>query len=457
VEEAEVMDTNELPQRLQGDPDGVVRLGERYVLGEIIGRGAMATVYRAHDEVLGRDVAIKLFLSGPDDDELSLRQQTEIQVLSVFDHPGLVRLYDAGLDARDTQYPHTYLVMELVDGPDLREWVSAGPTSAAETAMLGAAVADALAHVHENGIIHRDIKPANIIIPGGNAASGPKLADFGIARLIEGSRLTATGATVGTATYLSPEQATGSPLTPASDIYSLGLVLIECLKGEPEYPGTPVESAVARLHRPPEIPSWISAEFADLLTAMTDVNPAQRPSAKYVAGVLSALAESEASAPSASVATAPLPITQGAPPADSQWVPRQLPPPEQPAFRTRERQLRRRTASRRGKVAAVLGAGTVAAAFWATGAMQGGAGDSGNRPADVSSTAPGNGSPTPAVVPVPAPTPTVDTPSPAPTLAVPVPLPTEPAPAPPPAVNPGGGGKGGNDVAEKNRGKGKDG
>ena len=450
------MDTNELPQRLQGEPDGVVRLGERYVLGEIIGRGAMATVYRAHDEVLGRDVAVKLFLSGPDDDELSLRQQTEIQVLSVFDHPGLVRLYDAGLDARDSQFPHTYLVMELVDGPDLREWVSAGPTSAAETAMLGAAVADALAHVHENGIIHRDIKPANIIIPGGNAA-GPKLADFGIARLIEGSRLTATGATVGTATYLSPEQATGSALTPASDIYSLGLVLIECLKGEPEYPGTPVESAVARLHRPPEIPTWISAEFAELLAAMTDVSPAQRPSARDVAGVLSSLAESEASSSSASVATAPLPITPGAPPADSQWVSRQLAQEEPPAFRTRERQLRRRTASRRGKVAAVLGAGAAAAAFWATGALQGGAGDSGDRPAVVDSTAPGNSSPTPAVVPVPAPTATIDLPSPAPTLAVPVPAPTEPAPAAPPADNPGGGGKGGNDVAEKNRGKNKDG
>jgi hypothetical protein len=346
--------------------------------------------------------------------------------------------------------------MELVDGPDLREWVSAGPTSAAETAMLGAAVADALAHVHENGIIHRDIKPANIIIPGGNAA-GPKLADFGIARLIEGSRLTATGATVGTATYLSPEQATGSPLTPASDIYSLGLVLIECLKGEPEYPGMPVESAVARLHRPPEIPSWISSDYAELLAAMTDVNPAQRPSAKYVASALSALAEREASAPSASMATAPLPIPHGAAAAVAGWAPRQLSEPEPPAFRTRERQLRRRTASRRGKVAAVLGAGAAAAAFWATGAVQGGAGDSADRPAVVTSTAPGNSSPAPAVEPVPVPAPTVEAPSPAPTLAVPVPAPPEPAPAPPPADNPGGGGKGGNDVAEKNRGKGKDG
>ena len=107
----------------------------------------------------------------------------------------------------------------------------------------------------------------------------PKLTDFGIARIIDGTRLTATGTMVGTAAYLSPEQARGADLGPASDIYSLGLVLLECLKGEVEYPGSAVESAVARLHRAPVIPDAVPAEWARLIRAMTALDPLDRPSA----------------------------------------------------------------------------------------------------------------------------------------------------------------------------------
>ena len=154
--------------------------------------------------------------------------------------------------------------MELVDGQDLRTRIRHSPLPLAEIAVIGAGVSDALAYVHSLGIIHRDIKPANILLvpvrPG--EPLRPKLTDFGIARMMDGTRLTATGTMVGTAAYLSPEQSRGADLGPASDIYSLGLVLLECIKGEVEYPGSAVESAVARLHRAPAIPDAVPAEWA---------------------------------------------------------------------------------------------------------------------------------------------------------------------------------------------------
>jgi serine/threonine protein kinase len=135
--------------------------------------------------------------------------------------------------------------------------------------------------VHSLGVLHRDIKPANILLvpvrPG--EPLRPKLTDFGIARMMDGTRLTATGTMVGTAAYLSPEQSRGADLGPASDIYSLGLVLLECIKGEIEYPGGAVESAVARLHRAPAIPGSVPPEWAALIRAMTALDPLDRPSA----------------------------------------------------------------------------------------------------------------------------------------------------------------------------------
>ncbi|WCI09572.1 protein kinase [Arthrobacter sp. OVS8] len=165
--------------------------------------------------------------------------------------------------------------MELVDGQDLRTRIRHSPLPLAEIAVIGAGVSDALAYVHSLGIIHRDIKPANILLvpvrPG--EPLRPKLTDFGIARMMDGTRLTATGTMVGTAAYLSPEQSRGADLGPASDIYSLGLVLLECIKGEVEYPGSAVESAVARLHRAPGIPDAVPAEWATLIRAMTALDP----------------------------------------------------------------------------------------------------------------------------------------------------------------------------------------
>ncbi|WP_457972211.1 serine/threonine-protein kinase [Arthrobacter sp. D1-17] len=256
-------------------------LDGRYRLGEVIGRGGMSSVYTAHDENLGRDVALKLFApQAADADELK-RQEAEIKLLATLNHPSLVTLFDAGVDSRVPDQPRPFLTMELVEGQDLRSRLRHSQVPLEELAVIGAGIADALAYVHGLGVIHRDIKPANILLvqvrPG--EALRPKLTDFGIARIVGGTRLTATGTMVGTAAYLSPEQAMGSPLSPATDIYSLGLVLLECIKGTVEYPGGAVESAVARLHRAPVIPEDIPEEWQHLLSSMTAIEPLERPSA----------------------------------------------------------------------------------------------------------------------------------------------------------------------------------
>jgi serine/threonine protein kinase len=256
-------------------------VGGRYRLGEVIGRGGMSSVYRARDENLGRDVALKLFApQAPDADELK-RQEAEITLLATLNHPSLVTLFDVGVDARVPDEPRPFLTMELVEGQDLRSRIRHSAVPLDELAVIGAGIADALAYVHGLGILHRDIKPGNILLvqtrPGEPLRA--KVADFGIARIADATRLTATGAMVGTAAYLSPEQAMGSPLTPATDIYSLGLVLLECIKQKMEYPGSAVESAVARLHRAPKIPAGLPAEWGDLIRSMTAIEPLERPAA----------------------------------------------------------------------------------------------------------------------------------------------------------------------------------
>ena len=256
-------------------------LSGRYRLGEVIGRGGMASVYTARDENLGRDVALKLFAPQASDADELRRQQAEIELLATLNHPGLVTLFDAGTDTRVPDEPRPFLTMELVDGQDLRTRIRHSPLPLDEVAVIGAGLADALAYVHSLGIIHRDLKPANVLLvrtrPG--EPLRPKLTDFGIARIADGTRLTATGTMVGTAAYLSPEQARGADMGPASDIYSLGLVLLECIKGTVEYPGSAVESAVARLHRAPAIPDDVPAAWASLIRAMTALDPLERPAA----------------------------------------------------------------------------------------------------------------------------------------------------------------------------------
>ncbi len=207
---------------------------DRYVVGAQIGRGGMATVWRAHDTVLNRTVALKRLRPGlREDPESMARFLREARTVGRLSHPGIVRLLDGG---EDDEGP--YLVMELVDGEDLKTRIAReGPLPPREAARIGAQVASTLAFAHQHGVIHRDIKSQNVLIDrNGNA----KLADFGIAQLLEAtgeSRLTRSGMMVGTSDYLAPEQAEGRPVDGRTDTYALGIVLWECLTGELPFPG----------------------------------------------------------------------------------------------------------------------------------------------------------------------------------------------------------------------------
>ncbi|KJK33852.1 hypothetical protein UK23_44650, partial [Lentzea aerocolonigenes] len=231
-------------------------LADRYRLGELLGAGGVAEVRRARDTVLARDVAIKLFRSCRDGVDVR-RFNNEIRALASLSHPGLVDVYDA-----DASGETPFMVLELVEGRTLRDRIAYGPMDVDDVRRLGAALADALSHVHGHGFIHRDVKPSNILLEAGDV---PRLADFGLARVADSSRLTRADQVVGTAAYLAPEQVRGGEITSAVDVYALGLVLLECLTGHREYEGAEIEAAVARLHRPPVIPDDLPFDLTRLM------------------------------------------------------------------------------------------------------------------------------------------------------------------------------------------------
>ncbi|CAI9419145.1 serine/threonine-protein kinase [Nocardioides sp. T2.26MG-1] len=262
-----------------------VLLGERYELGELLGRGGMADVFRATDTLLGRPVAVKVLRDGTDDPADRARFTAEARTLAQLSHRGLVMVLDAGVAGTDTA-DRPFLVMELVDGPTLAAELAAGPLDRERVGAIGVQLADALAYAHDRGVVHRDVKPGNVLI---GADDRVKLADFGIARLIGDTvRHTRTGQAIGTAAYLAPEQVMGRDVDGAADVYSLGLVLLEAVTGERAYPGTPTEAAMARLTREPEVPAHLPESWQHLLRAMTATEPADRCSAAEVADRLRA-------------------------------------------------------------------------------------------------------------------------------------------------------------------------
>lgn len=249
--------------------------GGRFLVHELLGRGATATVFRGTDLSNDRPVAIKV-AEGPTEKDAS-RIHGEARVLASLDHPAVVSFIAAGtVPAGDQWAGRPFLVEEFAYGGSLAERLRGGASRPEEVASWAAAALSGLGHVHGSGLVHRDIKPANILLSALRRCS-VRIADFGIAT--PAGTAPEPGDSSGTVHYMSPEQAAGQPLQASTDIYALGLVLLECLTGAKAYPGTPVESLVARTLRAPEIPAELGAGWASLLTAMTAMDPAARPSA----------------------------------------------------------------------------------------------------------------------------------------------------------------------------------
>jgi serine/threonine-protein kinase len=289
-------------------------LGGRYRLSGRIAVGGMGEVWRGTDELLARPVAVKLLSAAHATDEaFRARFRAEARYAASLSHPGIAQVFDYGETSDDEAGPSelpsggAYLVMELVPGEPLSAVISQHERlSPGATLSIVGQAADALAAAHEAGIVHRDIKPGNLLV---TADGTTKITDFGIARALwasQASHLTQTGMVMGTASYVSPEQATGGTITSASDLYSLGVVAYECLTGHPPFSAeTPVAIAVAHMHRPvPPLPSDVPAPLAELVLAMLAKQPEDRPeSARWVASRARQLRGGLPTSPDLAVAT----------------------------------------------------------------------------------------------------------------------------------------------------------
>ncbi|MFV0494082.1 Stk1 family PASTA domain-containing Ser/Thr kinase [Mycobacterium sp.] len=257
-------------------------LSDRYELGDILGFGGMSEVHLARDHRLHRDVAVKVLRADlARDPSFYLRFRREAQNAAALNHPAIVAVYDTG-EAETPAGPLPYIVMEYVDGVTLRDIVHTdGPMPPKRAIEVIADACQALNFSHQNGIIHRDVKPANIMI---SSTSAVKVMDFGIARAIAdgGNSVTQTSAVIGTAQYLSPEQARGDTVDARSDVYSLGCVLYEMLTGEPPFTGdSPVSVAYQHVREDPEPPSERNEDISTDLDAVVLKALAKNPENRY--------------------------------------------------------------------------------------------------------------------------------------------------------------------------------
>ncbi len=238
-------------------------IDNRYEIIRRLGSGGMADVFLARDTHLGREVAIKvLYQRYADDNEFVARFRREAQSAAGLNHPHIVSIYDRG--EADGSY---YIAMEYLEGRSLKQVISErGPLEPALAIDISEQILQALQFAHENNVIHRDIKPHNIII---NSRNQVKVTDFGIARAGSAARMTETGSIIGTAQYLSPEQAKGLAVEQGSDLYSLGIVLYEMLTGQVPFEGeNPVAIALKHLSDAPVPPQALNPEIPDNLNAV---------------------------------------------------------------------------------------------------------------------------------------------------------------------------------------------
>ena len=257
-------------------------LAGRYRLTDRIAAGGMGEVWRAEDVLLNRAVAVKLLPTGrAGDDTFLARFRAEARYAASLSHPGIARVYDYGESA---EFGGAYLIMELVRGEPLSAILArAGRLSPDATMDIVGQAARALDAAHQAGIVHRDIKPGNLLIAAGGIT---KITDFGIATAMQAqaAHLTETGMVMGTAMYVSPEQATGAPVGPASDVYSLGVVAYECLAGHPPFRASePLAIAYAHKHAPvPALPPEVPHPVSDLVYDMLAKTPEGRPASAWV-------------------------------------------------------------------------------------------------------------------------------------------------------------------------------
>ncbi|CAL9661226.1 Serine_threonine-protein kinase PknB [Actinosynnema sp. ALI-1.44] len=257
-------------------------LSNRYELGETLGYGGMSEVHKGRDVRLGRDVAIKVLRADlARDAQFQERFRREAQNSAALNHPAIVAVYDTG--ETNTEYgPLPYIVMEYVDGRTLRDIVKTqGPMSGKRAMEIMADVSAALDFSHRHGIVHRDVKPANVMITRSGAV---KVMDFGIARAVHDGQaaVTQTAAVIGTAQYLSPEQARGEAVDARSDVYASGCVLFELLTGEPPFTGdSPVAVAYQHVREDPKPPSALNPKVTPALDAIVLKAMAKGPANRY--------------------------------------------------------------------------------------------------------------------------------------------------------------------------------
>ncbi|MEJ2737756.1 MAG: serine/threonine-protein kinase [Anaerolineae bacterium] len=248
----------------------------KYQVHKTIGRGGMGTVYAGYDAALDRPVAIKVLASHLAWEETFVeRFMREARTAAKLDHPNIVTIYDVG--QQDGTY---YLVMRQIEGEPLRDIIArTGPLPPARAARILGQVAGALDYAHSRGVVHRDVKPGNMLVEAGDRVT---LTDFGIARAAEGTRLTATGISLGTPEYMSPEQALGQPTDSRTDVYSLGIVLYEMLTGQvPFHADTPIATLMQPAHTPPPSPRTVVSSLSTEIETVVLKALAKRSEDRY--------------------------------------------------------------------------------------------------------------------------------------------------------------------------------